>query len=165
MTLITRTLSIAFMALLLQACELDDGLDSSSDKNEKVTYTKDDSVATIRPPNTNKSYEFLLKADDTILTLKDNLSEITVQGNENNLTIDSDTRISSISITGNNNIVNVEDGVKLTVDNLNIQGSGNNVTVYKIKVYTSSNDTEGVANLACEVNSNGVTSCRDKSYP
>ena len=149
LTLISRTLTIAFLALFLQACELDDGLDSSSDDDEQtVVYSTDSGTDTL---DNDDLYELILRADSTYLILEDDISEITIQGDDNYLVIDSDTSIDSISIVGDDNIITVEDDVNLTVDELTIQGNGNSVTVYEIGTYTQTGDVDQPDNLACEV--------------
>ncbi len=152
-TLIGRTLTIALMALFLQACELDDGTDSTDSGEKTVVYSTDDGTDTL---TNDDLYELILRADSAYLILEDNLSEITIQGNDNFLVIDSDTSIDKISITGDDNIIQVEDNVNLTVTQLNIVGNGNSVTVYDIGTYTETSDTDQAANLACEVSQNGA---------
>jgi len=152
MTIISRTLTITFMALFLQACELDDGTDSNDDE-QTVVYSTDDGTATL---TNDDLYELILRADDTFLTLEDNISEITIQGDGNFLIIDSDTSIDEITINGDGNIIKVEDDVNLTVSQLDIIGNGNEVTVYNIITYNETSDVDGADNLACEVSENGA---------
>ena len=128
MKLVIQSLSVLLMAFLLQACQLgeddaDDGVVTS------VVYTTDDGEATI---DSQDIYEMLIKANDTLITLKDDISKITIQGNLNYVTIDSDTAIDSISITGDDNIIEVKDGIELTVTDVTIQGNGNKLTVYDV---------------------------------
>jgi len=145
-TLISRTLTIAFLALFLQGCELDDGTDSTDDE-QTVVYSTDGGTATL---DNDDKYELILRADSTYLILEDNLTEISIQGDDNYLVIDSDTSIDSISINGDDNIITVDDDVNLTVDQLTIQGNGNSVTVYDIGTYTQTGDVDEPDNLACE---------------
>ena len=152
LTLISRTLTIAFLALFLQACELDDGTDSNNDGEDTIVLSTDDDTRTI---TNDDLYELILRADGTFIILEDNISEITIQGDDNFLTIDSDTSIDEISITGDNNIIQVEDDVNLTVSQLNISGNGNSVTVYDIGGYNETSDVDGTDNLACETISGG----------
>ncbi|MEB8431073.1 hypothetical protein OO007_02460 [Cocleimonas sp. KMM 6892] len=151
-TLISRTLTIAFLAVFLQGCELDDGTDSDDDE-QTVVYSTDGGTDTL---DNDDKYELILRADSTYLILEDNLTEISIQGDDNYLVIDSDTSIASISINGDDNIITVEDDVNLTVDQLTIQGNGNSVTVYDIGTYTETSDTDEADNLACEVSQNGA---------
>ena len=153
LTLISRTLTIVFMALFLQACELDNGTDSTDDGEETVVYSTDDGTDTL---TNNDLYELILRADSAYLILEDNISDITIQGDDNFLVIDSDTSIDSISITGDDNIITVEDDVNLTVTLLNIVGNGNSVTVYDIGTYNETSNVDGTDNLACEVSQNGA---------
>ncbi|WP_299879035.1 hypothetical protein [uncultured Cocleimonas sp.] len=146
-TLISRTLTIAFLALFLQGCELDDGTDSTDDDEQTVVYSTDGGTATL---DNDDKYELILRADSTYLILEDNLTEISIQGDDNYLVIDSDTSIDSISINGDDNIITVDDDVNLTVDQLTIQGNGNSVTVYDIGTYTQTGDVDEPDNLACE---------------
>lgn len=147
MKLTAQALSIVLMALFLQACQL--GEDDEDDGTvETIIYSTDEGTPTI---TSNDLYELILKADDTISTLEDDIFEITVQGDENYVIIDSDTSIDSISITGNNNIFVVEDGVELTVTDLSIVGNGNSVTVFSVtNTPVISSDQEGTANLVCQ---------------
>ncbi|MEB8431080.1 hypothetical protein OO007_02495 [Cocleimonas sp. KMM 6892] len=150
-TLISRTLAITFLALFLQACELDDGTDSYDD-DVTIVYSTDDGTDTL---DNDDVYELLLRADGAYLILEDNLSTITIQGDGNYLVIDSDTSIDEISITGDDNIITTEDDVDLTIDLLNIIGNGNSVTAFEITTYNQTSDADDSENLACEVSDNG----------
>ena len=150
-TLISRTLAITFLALFLQACELDDGTDSYDD-DVTIVYSTDDGTETL---DNDDVYELLLRADGAYLILEDNLSTITIQGDGNYLVIDSDTSIDEISITGDDNIITTEDDVDLTIDLLNIIGNGNSVTAFEITTYNQTSDADDSENLACEVSDNG----------
>lgn len=152
-TLISRTLTIAFTAFVLQGCELDIGDNNSSDDEDTIVYSTDSGTDTI---DNDDLYELILRADSTFLILEDNISEITVQGDDNYLVIDSDKSIDDINIVGDDNIITVEDDINLTVDHLSIQGNGNSVTVYDIGTYTETSDVDGADNLACEVSQNGA---------
>lgn len=152
MKIISRSLAITFLALFLQGCELDDGTDSDDDE-QTVVYSTDGGTSTL----TNDSkYELILRADSSFLTLEDNITEITIQGDDNYLIVDEDTSIDSISINGDENIIVVDDDLRLTVDHLSIQGNGNSVTVYDIGTYTETSDVDGADNLACEVGNSGI---------
>lgn len=151
-TVISRTMIIAFMAFVLQGCELDDGNDNNSDDEDTIVYSTNSGTDTITNDDT---YELILRANNTFLILEDNLSEISIQGDSNFLIIDSDTNIEEISITGDDNIITVEDDVNLTVEQLTIQGNGNSVTVFEIGTFTETSDADETANLACEISENG----------
>lgn len=150
--LISHSLMITILALLLQGCEGFEDTEEDGDE-DIVVFSTDDGTTTI---TNDDIYEFILRADDSYVTLEDNISEITIQGNGNYLTIDSDTSIDEISITGDDNIITVDDDVNLTVSQLNIVGNGNTVTVYDITTYSETSDADQSNNLACEIS---VGSC------
>lgn len=128
MKLTAQVLSVVLLALFLQACQLGED-DADDGEITSVVYTTDDGEATIDSTDT---YEMLIKANDTLITLKDDISKITVQGSLNYITVDSDTAIDSINITGDDNIIEVKSGVELTVTDVTIQGNGNTLTVYDV---------------------------------
>lgn len=138
---------LALASLILQGCQLgeDDGL---TDEVETVIYSTDEGEPVITSSGT---YKMVLKADDTYTTLKDDISEITVQGNINTIVISEDTSIETITIVGDDNIIEVEAGVELTVTDLTIIGNGNYVTVFDITNDVSNSfDGEGTPNVVCE---------------
>ncbi|MGK0271922.1 MAG: hypothetical protein ACI88H_002588 [Cocleimonas sp.] len=91
-TVLNRIFMIMFLALFLQACEFDDGTDTldEDDEDVTVTYTTDSGVSTLE---NDDLYELIVNADSTILTLEDDISEVTLIGDSNYLLIDSDTSI------------------------------------------------------------------------
>ena len=120
---------------------------------DTVVYSTDGGTDTLTNDNL---YELILRADSAYLILEDDISDITIQGDDNYIVIDEDTSIDEISITGDDNIIVVEDDVELEVSQLNIIGNGNSVTVYDIVDFTVTGDADEAHNLACEVGQNGA---------
>ena len=120
---------------------------------DTVVYSTDGGTDTLTNDNL---YELILRADSAYLILEDDISDITIQGDDNYIVIDEDTSIDEISITGDDNIIVVEDDVELEVSQLNIIGNGNSVTVYDIVYFTVTGDADEAHNLACEVGQNGA---------
>ena len=150
MKLLMQSLSVLLMAVFLQACQL--GEDDEDDGTVEIKYLTTNDVYGTTVSN-SRQYELILQADNNIATLKDDIAEISIKGELNTLTIYSDTLIESITITGNDNTIEVESGVNLTVTDLTILGNGNNVVVHEFtNTPTISAASEGVANIVCETN-------------
>ena len=134
------------MALFIQGCQL--GQDDEEEDVEADIFTVavdyyDDTI-------TNDSlYEVKVQSNFTDIILKDDISEITIYGSDNQIEIDSDTAIDKISITGSRNIFTVKIDVDLTVTQLTIVGDNNSVTLFDV---TSPVTDSGTDNLVCENN-------------
>ena len=151
MKLLSQTLSVLLMLLFLQGCQLGQD-DEEDDGTVEIEYlTTNDTFGSI-VSNSNE-YKLILQADNNIATLEDNISEINIKGDENTITIDSDTLINSISINGDENTIEVTDGVELTVTDLTIIGNANEIRVFDIvNAPVISSSPELADNLVCETN-------------
>jgi len=151
MKLLSQTLSVLLMVLFLQGCQLGQD-DEEDDGTVEIEYlTTNDTFGSI-VSNSNE-YKLILQADNNIATLEDNISEINIKGDENTITIDSDTLINSISINGDENTIEVTDGAELTVTDLTIIGNANEIRVFDIvNTPVISSSPELADNLVCETN-------------
>ena len=151
MKLLSQTLSVLLMLLFLQGCQLGQD-DEEDDGTVEIEYlTTNDTFGSI-VSNSNE-YKLILQADNNIATLEDNISEINIKGDENTITIDSDTLINSISINGDENTIEVTDGAELTVTDLTIIGNANEIRVFDIvNTPVISSSPELADNLVCETN-------------
>jgi len=146
MKLLSQTLSVLLMALFLQGCQLGQDDDETVETASEV-LTADEYDGDISNDN---PYDLLLKASDTLVTIKGDVTEMTVQGNDNYITIDSDVAIDEVIIVGNGNILLVEDGIELTITLLSVTGNGNRVTVFDVTTYTESPKDGEADNTLCE---------------
>lgn len=151
MKLLSQTLSVLLMALFLQGCQL--GEDDEEDEGTvDIEYLTTDKTIGVTVSNSNL-YKLILQADDNIATLEDDLSEISIKGNGNTITIDSDTAIDSISITGDANTIEVTSGIDLTVTDIKILGDSNVIEVFDfVNAPVIEGSDGGVANNVCETN-------------
>ena len=139
-------------ALFLQACQLGEEEDTDADEIE-IQYLTEDDVVGKTLTGDDGPYELVLQADGNRVTLEDDVTKITVKGDTNTITIDSDTVIDSISITGDENTIEVKAGVNLTITDLKVLGNANDITVFDIvNTPTLSSDADGVDNIICEAN-------------
>jgi hypothetical protein len=153
MKLFNQTILVFLTALFLQACQLGDEEDTDADEVE-IQYLIVDDVVGKTLTGDDGPYELVLQANGNLVTLEDDVTKITVKGDTNTITIDSDTAIDSISITGDENTIEVKSGIDLTITDLKVLGNANDITVFDIvndPIVNSSPDS--VPNNICQTNS------------
>ena len=151
MQLLNKIVLVGLLAASLQGCQL--GEDDELDDEIEVVYLTTDETYGTTLSNSVSAYKLSLQANKNTVTLKDDIAEISIKGNLSTITIDSDTDIDSITITGDGNTIEVKDLVNLTVTNLKILGDGNDISVYEIvNTPTISSSDGGVDNVVCEAN-------------
>ncbi|MFT6153408.1 MAG: hypothetical protein ACJA0E_000218 [Bermanella sp.] len=151
MKLFNQAILVALMALFLQGCQLGDDEDGTDEID--IVYLTEDSVVGTTLSNSNSSYELVLQADSNIVILENDIVKISIKGDGNTVTIDSDTLIDNISVTGDGNTIKAKSGIDLTVTDLTILGNSNDIIIFDIvNPPTISIDSDGVANIICEAN-------------
>ncbi len=150
MQLLNKIVLVGLLAVSLQGCQLGEDDEVSTEADMIIIdlegYEKDitnDGFYELVLTEKSKYADFIAKGD---------ISKIKIYGNQNAIRIDTDTNIEKLSIFGDGNVLTVNVGVELTIDELTVTGNSNSVDVFRIITPSIA----GELNRVCESNTSAI---------
>ena len=103
------------------------GCGETEDKVEDVDKIQSENASTVR---NDEKYEFELTGDKNVYRLEDKIETIKIDGDNNYITVVEDALIDSLIINGDGNVVDADDGLSLTIVDVELNGTSNVVNIY-----------------------------------
>lgn len=127
MNFLNKILLVVLSSMILQGCQLgqDDDVNAVEEATD-IVRALSNAVETI---NRSDLYRFILSGNDNFFELEDNLSAISVTGENNQVYIMEDTELESLTVSGVGNLVTLASGLSTRIKNITLIGSGHSIKV------------------------------------
>lgn len=120
---------IIIAALALQGCKL--GVDKEDDGEiDTVTVSSTDDNSVII--DEEETYHLSVTGSGNTITLRGDVSQITVKADRTSIIIEDDTLIDKLTLSSNNNDISTAASLQTVITSLSIAGEDNLVTVYDV---------------------------------
>lgn len=139
----------AGFSMLLGGCVIT--LDSAPDDDKTVEdylIDRDGEEIVFDAPS---KYDFTILGDSNKVTLKGNISKILITGSYNYVTIEEDTYIEVLSITGMHNIVAQDSNLSLFVDRIELSGSSNVLSIDDYEQLVDTGDDNQILSMDSDI--------------
>jgi len=124
---------IIIAALALQGCKL--GVDQEDDGEiDTVTVSSTDDNSVII--DEEEAYHLSVTGSGNTITLRGDVSQITVKADRTSIIIEDDTLIDKLTLSSNNNDISTAASLQTVITSLSIAGEDNLVTVYDVVTAT-----------------------------
>jgi len=124
---------IIIAALALQGCKL--GVDKEDDGEiDTVTVSSTDDNSVII--DEEEVYHLSVTGSGNTITLRGDVSQITVKADRTSIIIEDDTLIDKLTLSSNNNDISTAASLQTVITSLSIAGEDNLVTVYDVVTAT-----------------------------
>ena len=124
---------IIIAALALQGCKL--GVDKEDDGEiDTVTVSSTDDNSVII--DEEEAYHLSVTGSGNTITLRGDVSQITVKADRTSIIIEDDTLIDKLTLSSNNNDISTAASLQTVITSLSIAGEDNLVTVYDVVTAT-----------------------------
>ena len=124
---------VIIATLALQGCKL--GVDKEDDGEiDTVTVSSTDDNSVII--DEEETYHLSVTGSGNTITLRGDVSQITVKADRTSIIIEDDTLIDKLTLSSNNNDISTAASLQTVITSLSIAGEDNLVTVYDVVTAT-----------------------------
>ena len=124
---------VIIATLALQGCKL--GVDKEDDGEiDTVTFSSTDDNSVII--DEEETYHLSVTGSGNTITLRGDVSQITVKADRTSIIIEDDTLIDKLTLSSNNNDISTAASLQTVITSLSIAGEDNLVTVYDVVTAT-----------------------------
>lgn len=135
---------VVLAAIPLLGCQL--GVDQEDDGEiDTVTVSSTDDNSVII--DEEETYHLSVTGSGNSITLRGDVSQITVKADKTTLIIEDDVLIDKMTLSSDNNDVSIPAGLQTVISNLSIAGEDNLVTVYDVTTSAIVEDKGNVVTL------------------